>query len=496
MLEVYLREFVDFNTASTREYYLYFSGQKARYEIARIYDRYSDLFTIDAIQRLKRERDEIDPYFESNRTALDRLVTFASENYLDENVKHLTEEITNAENSASVEWQGKSVPFAQLHGLLANEADAARRRALYGKQLNVIAATNDLRGERVERLHELAVKLGYDNYVKMYESLHKIDYRALDANMQRFLADTDKVYTVNLERAVLRTLHMPLAQAERADTYYFARLTDFDALFPPESLISAYRETMENLGIHVDRQHNIGLDTAARARKSARAFCAPIVIPSEIKLVLKPVGGLQDYEVFFHEAGHAQHFAYTAADLRPEFKYTGDYALTESYAFLFNYLVGEPLWLEQMLNRRDLDELVEAITLAKLYTIRRYAGKLHYELQLHASATPGKSGASYRENLTEATKFQFDDSEYLHDLDDGFYAANYLRAWIFEVMLRDYLKTRYGVKWWRSQRAGNFLKELWHTGNRYTTEELAAQIGLGPLIIEPLEVEFLAGLKT
>jgi hypothetical protein len=495
MLSAYRREFVDFHTASTREYYLYFSGRKPRYEISEIYSRYSDLFTLDAIDKLKKERETIKKDFETDCVSLDRLILFASENYLGYRVKEMTEEISNLEGKFSIEWEKKIVRFHEIPQLLAKEPDRERRRALEEKRLRLIDSINDLRFERIEKLHDLALKLGYENYLQMYSTLTGVNYAALDNQMQRLLVDTEKIYTIHLEQSLLRNLHVPLSEASRADTFYFARLRSFNDLFPANLLLLAYRETMNGLGIRIDRQRNIEIDIVPRPQKHARAFCAPIVVPNEIKLVLKPMGGLYDYEVFFHEAGHSQHFGFTATDLRPEFKYTGDYALTECYAFLFNYLVSDPEWLKYMLNKNDLPGLPSESLLVKLYWIRRYSAKLHYEISLHSGAQRGKAGDIYKENLSGASKFRYDKAEYLSDLDDGFYTASYLRAWMFEMMFRDYLKTRYGRRWWTSKKAGDLLKEIWNTGNRYTADEMAAQIGLGPLLVEPLEVEFLVGLK-
>jgi hypothetical protein len=495
MLETYRREFADFNSASTREYYLYFSGQKPRYEISEIYSRYSDLFSIDAIERLKKERDEIDKYYETDRGALSRLLAFAYENYLALKVKELTEEIANLEGSSTIEWDGKTVPFHEITPLLISEQNHERRLRLYRHLIRLIDSINDLRAERMEKLQESAAKLGFENYLQIYSQLYQVDYVALDNQMQRFLADTEKVYITYLDRLLRRNLGLSLAEADRADTFHFLHLRNFDNLFPGERLLLAYRETMEGLGIRIDRQSNIEIDSVSRPNKHSRAFCAPVVIPEEIKLVLKPMGGLHDYEVFFHEAGHAQHFGFTAHDLRPEFKYTGDYGLTEAYAFLFNFLVSDPDWLSYMLGDRELGDLPAAGLLTRLYSIRRHAAKLHYEIELYGSTSPAKTADLYEEHLTAATKFQYNRAEYLFDLDEGLYVANYLRAWMLEVMLRDYLLTRYGRKWWNNKKAGDLLKELWNTGNRYTADELAAQIGLGPLIVEPLEAEFLTKLK-
>lgn len=80
-------------------------------------------------------------------------------------------------------------------------------------------------------------------------------------------------------------------------------------------------------------------------------------------------------------------------------------------------------------------------------------------------------------------------------IEQSFYSASYLRAWAFEVSLREYLKTRFGSHWWASRRTGDFLKEIWETGDRYTADEMAAQIGIGPIRFDPLIDEFNAALK-
>ena len=63
----------------------------------------------------------------------------------------------------------------------------------------------------------------------------------------------------------------------------------------------------------------------------------------------------------------------------PEFKYTGDYALTETYAFLFNHLVSDCNWLRDFLGLADPTEFVRSVMLARLVTVRRYVAKLTFE---------------------------------------------------------------------------------------------------------------------
>src|SRR5262249_24767185 len=196
-----------------------------------------------------------------------------------------------------------------------------------------------------------------------------------------------------------------------------------------------------------------------------------------------------------HESGHAQHYGWTAPSLPPEFKYTGDYALTETYAFLMNHLVSDREWLTETIGFRQSETFSRSVMLARLVTVRRYAAKLIYELTLHDGADLSSASELYAELQTSATGFKTQQTEFLYDLDDCFYSAGYLRAWAFEVALREYLKTGFGARWWSSIKAGSLLKELWETGDLYNADEMASQLGVGPISFEMLIEEFNRSLK-
>lgn len=494
MLSNYRREYLAFNNALHRENYLYFSGQKSSYRLAEIYDRYSDLFTKDAITSLEKERDEIKEYYQADRRGLEHLITFATENYLKQSVKFLTQEIANSEYQTRIEWDGELYPFRKILLLIANETDRSRREKLYSKYLSEIAATNDLRGERWEKLHEQATLLGYENYLAMLSQRQRIDYAKLDRMMQQFLNDTEKIYNINMDRLLLQDFNIAKGSAKRVDGIFFTRLQKLDNRYPRRLLLTSYQETMNALGIKPGKQKNIQLDLELRSNKAALPFCAPIDIPNDIRLVLNPVGGVIDYRALFHETGHAQFYGYTAADLKPEFKYNGDLAMRESFALLLQSLLANAIWLEEIFDDRETEQQRASLMLVWLYLIRRNAARLHYEIDFH-TCHRANSG-DYAETLTQATRLQFDVNEYLFDIDETMTPAHYLRAWLFQILLSDYLKTRYGRRWWHQRRAGELLKEIWNTGHRYTVEELSEQLGLGELIIEPLESEFFAVLKA
>ena len=75
---------------------------------------------------------------------------------------------------------------------------------------------------------------------------------------------------------------------------------------------------------------------------------------------------------------------------------------------------------------------------------------------------------------------------FLFDLDDGFYVACYLRAWILEVQLRHALLREFGERWFASAEAGAYFRELWGLGQQFSAEELARRLGYERLEVGPL----------
>ena len=494
MLDQYRRDFAEFNAATAREHYLFHSGQKSTLEIASIYERFSHLFDRQMLNTFNRQVAGLRHDSGTDGTSIRRLYAFAVEQFLEDSVKRLTEEISEYEAAASIDWLGREMTFQDSTVSITTEYDRETRRSLHRKRLNLIESSNDLRAERLMRLYETARSLGYESYATLFEEIRRLDYSALISQVSTLLSSTESIYVARLDDALRRALSIGVEEAERSDAMYFQHLTGYDDWFPAEQMIRVYSETMSGLGIKVAAQNNITIDSEPRHRKNPRAFCTPILIPDDIKLVIRPCGGQSDYQSFLHESGHAQHYGWASTHLPPEFKYSGDYALTETYAFLFNHLISDREWLANFLRIKDSNEFIRSVMLARLVTVRRYVAKLIFEERIHRSGNIADAAELYSDFQTQSTSFKTVPGEYLFDLDDSFYSASYIRAWAFEVSLRDYLKMRYGSRWWSSLRAGDFLKQIWETGDRYTADEMAAQIGIGPIQFDSLIDEFNATL--
>jgi len=227
----------------------------------------------------------------------------------------------------------------------------------------------------------------------------------------------------------------------------------------------------------VEEQGGVTLDVEQRAKKSPRAFCAPVRIPGEVYLVIAPVGGWDDYSALFHEGGHTEHFANVDPALPFEFRYLGDNSITEAYAFLVQHLVEDPEWLSRRLGIADASALVSHARAQRLVYLRRYGAKLAYELELHSGDGARSALADrYAQLLGDALRIQWPREMFLADVDPGFYCACYLRAWALETHLRSYLEEQFGPAWFESGEAGAVLRGLWQEGQRASPEELLGQL--------------------
>ena len=82
----------------------------------------------------------------------------------------------------------------------------------------------------------------------------------------------------------------------------------------------------------------------------------------------------------------------------------------------------------------------------------------------------------YVEILGDALKINPSPTDYLGDIDAGFYVSSYLRSWAFESQLRDFLRQEFGNAWFASRDAGSLLRELWSLGQKPTAEELLEDV--------------------
>lgn len=488
-----VREDVEpFESELMEEFYNNFAGLKDDMSTVGIYERHGHLFSEDALATISKALEQTEE--KDDLRWLRYLRTFSTTGFVDNAIKAFSDRANTFEAQAEVEVAGEKMPYRFIPVKLRNEPDSLKRKALFDAKLTVTMELNKILLERMATVHDLSAVLGFKNYKDLCSSLKGIDYRALEDQTGELVRRTESLYVAKMDELLTVRAGVPLAEAWSFDIPFAFRGEEFDRHFTKDDLVPKFLATLKGMGIDPESYRNIHLDLEERPKKSPRAFCAPVKVPSDVRLVIRPTGGWRDYDAFFHEGGHAWHFGSTEPGLPAEFRYLGDNSVTEAFAFLFNYLTSNPLWLKEVLGMESPEEYVRFTLVNKLMFLRRYSAKLTYELKLHSAKVSPEFEGVYRTCLQKALKFKHAEKHYLEDVDDGFYCAEYLRAWILEGQVRAALEDQFGEDWFMKEKAGAFLKELWSYGQKFTADELVKTIGYVDLDPEPMVLEIERGL--
>ena len=479
----------EFLGESRKEWYEVGAGLKEDVRLSEIFAEYADLFTRDNIETLTSLADSADDEDESLRLA--ELRGFLTLAHIRNETRDLSEKALLFEAKTTVETpEGESIPYRQSAVALLNESNRERRTFLENARCEALAEKNVFLEQIHRATHGMADDLEFEGYLGMMAALKRYELEPVRDEMQRFLECTGALYAEAMEEALSR-MGVPLSSAQRHDAQFCFRGSEYDALFPAEKIEPSAREVCASMGLDLSAEGRVRLDIEDRPLKSPRAFCASIRVPEEVYLVIRPRGGYDDYSAFWHELGHALHFAGVAADAPFEWKRLGDNSVTEGFAMLFDHLLLEPLWLVDALGGEasDYAAFLAHHALFELYMLRRYAAKIDYELTLHQGADLTGKDDAYREKLSSATGVEYPRISYLDDVDPFFYCANYLRAWMLQAQMAEVLKTKFGERWWANRESGGFLMEIWRDGQRHDGDSLSRHLGYQQLTTEPLEAQ-------
>ncbi|MBM3266800.1 MAG: hypothetical protein FJZ01_04045 [Candidatus Sericytochromatia bacterium] len=480
------------NQRISREVYEHGSGLKAEMGMAHILEAYGDLQTREAVEYLRGAFEaEVDPV---EKRRLQYLLADLRQGFLDNHVAALHDKFATQEATKSVELAGESIPFRQAAIRMSNEPDRERRIALQEASCRVIAELSPLHSDALAAVRKIITEdLGYPSYTDFYRIQRGIDFADLATRMQIFLDRTNDLYRRVMDDWTRAGLGRGIDECARHDINFLLRAREFDHAFPESGLIPTLEATVADLDLTL---RHIFLDLEKRPTKSPRAFCSPVRVPEEIYLVVSPKGGMDDYSALLHECGHSLHFAHASPDLPYEFRFLGDNSVTETFAFTLEHFHLEPGWL-----RRHTDLSEDEIARYRfhglrqlLFMVRRYSAKLEYELELHDNRPLAGKDALYRQHLESVLLYRHFSEYWLFDTDEGYYTAQYLRAWTLAAQLRAYLRRRHGPDYFLQPAAGRDLVDLWSLGQRLSADELATHLGYDGLDVEPLVDEMIGVL--
>lgn len=482
----------------------------------RVYDRFGDLFTLDALRDLVRWLNE-SGMSTTEHDARTRLLRAQREFYTRARTAPLAGELTRCERVANVEWRGKQVgAYQAVFRYAGDEASNGARQDLISRASDRLHACDDLRHElreaeqNAERTWDAELLIAptipaAQTTVSGTPAVLRADpVSPVNSASAKLLIGAEQFLeqTASLMREQAykwQQSHLPETAFERqtfADARRFLRLPQADAYFPAGAQQNFYEDTLRSLHINPTRQPNVRVLLAEDETFVSECFAtAP---PADVRLRIDAKsGGVESFSRTLHAAGLAQHAAWVSADLAsryPEIVYPlrEDDATTRASGELFASLMCDATFVGEH-RHIELDAarvLVSEITSRELYTVRRLCALLVAEVDLSHDAQQIRQQSvtnRWATGLSEATFFRHDADVLLLEIErTRGHVANSLRARLFAVAWQERLRTRYGSAWWRSARARDELIDVWNTGTRHTVEELAAQLDAGELNFEQL----------
>ena len=444
------------------EYYLHFAGLKDTLDIGQVYERYDELTKLETAQKMREAPTE--------------LWRFACEGFLGGLTRGHQETLAKAEAEIEATVDGEQIPYRMLRSAMSNESDRDTRRRLEEARLRLLDEhLNPVYLEAAEIDRAAVRQLDVPNYYELYEGFG-FNLASVAAECRAVLDETEKLWEREGDKLFRARLGIGLSDARPWDVPRLFRATELDQLYPSDRMLPALESTLADLGFDLHAQANIHLDLDVRPSKSPRAFCAPIEVPGKVMLVIQPIGGKDDWEALFHEAGHTEHYANTSADLPMEARRLGDMAVTEGWAMLLQHLVTDSAWLNRRLDVPRVDQLAHDGAVSLLYFVRRYAAKLLYEIEYFQADDVRSMRDRYFEILSDALKLPVNPESYLDDIDGSFYVTGYLRSWAFEAQFREFLRSEFGNEWFARREAGDLLRELWSLGQEPTADALLRDV--------------------
>jgi hypothetical protein len=437
---------------------------------------------------------------------------------------HFDDEFDAAEGAAvaSVPFEKAPIPYRNLPLKIAAEPDPARRAQLYAASTQIIdAKLNPILVRKEAAAQEAARAAGYTDYVAMSEELRAVKLQELLAQGVAYVRATNPFFKSTVDRVAREELGIGLEQIRLSDFGRLWKSPKLGGLFEKDIQLAALQAFLGGIGLDLKTAAGgeVKVDDSLNPLKRPRAFVNPVDPPRDVRLSVKPQGGLDDTWTLFHEAGHAVHFASTTVEPW-ENKLLGHGGPTEAFGEFFRHAFSDPRFLRRYRDflvahgkpaptNAQLAAVLRRTALIEMYYLRRYAfAKIAYELRLHGRPlseiapalellpAPDKVRGSdepslkelYRQAFSVAYGFALNEQEasrFRVDVDDSFYSADYARAFALAGMMHEAMRKKFGQDWYGNPAVGKFLREqLFSRGTALSPEEVAVRLGF------PAKVDF------
>ncbi len=431
---------------------------------------------------------EIQPQDGNEKVGLRLILSFLARTFLEGRAAELRDQILNAESTTLIPYENKSLPYRSVVNEIKNESKKSNREELAIKRQGVVSSLNPLYQRLLEGFDKDSEDLGFPTYLELCDESERMGLPQLREKARLFLSDTEYIYRDLLFWFLRKRVDLKVEDLTFNDLRYLSNSFELRGNFPASLRPLVAKRLSSDMGIEVS--NNPKIDSEKRVGKISGSFCLPLEVPNKILCSINPIGGVDDYESFFHALGKALCYTHTDSGEPFEFRVLRESTYLEVFSHLFENLIYQPKWIERYVGHHPGRDFLEFLYLRKLIILRYYCGKLLYESDSHGNDDYKERSEHYSETLKEATLAKHYESDYLIDIEPFFYSAVYLNATFIEASFGSFLRETFDEEWWRKKEAGNFLLNLWTDGGRITSKDILARCGVKEIDSTPLMMIF------
>jgi hypothetical protein len=462
-----------------KELYRNLAGLKRESNLSAIYKAHSNLLDQDGFFSLMG----ISPKDKDEEKGLKLLRGFLARSIIESKMASLKDKILTMEVMAQIQLDNKAVPYRAALGEVRRESKRKIRQEIDEKRGQILLRLRPLFLEMFDAGRRMLSELGFSP-ITMYDEMKCLNLGELESKARLFLKDTEYIYRDLLKWFLLKRMDLKLQDARRHDLDFLFNSFELNANFPKTDLQAIARRCLDEMGIEIPE--NIKIDSEKRKGKNFSPATFPIEVPTRIILCIYPVGGINDYESFFHELGSSLYYAHRETQDEFEFRRLSEDSSREIFALLFQHLLLQPRWLRKYLKLDTGSDFIQFLYLKRLMIMRHLSGKLIYELSFYKDEDLKGKPESYRHTLKEALLCEYNEADYINDLSLFFDTASCLKASAIEADLSFYLRGKYDEEWWRAKATGDFILKLWKEGGRITSDEILKRVGAEELSFEAI----------
>jgi hypothetical protein len=383
-----------------------------------------------------------------------------------------------------------------LDRLLTDEPSAQKRAAIAQAEAKAALSLAPLALARDKAVADAMARLGLTGWGDLIADMHGATPAELADLAERTLSATDAATQKAVAGTAQRNLGVTVDRLRRADLPRLLRSAAADPHFPPGKGWASAQATLAAVGAELGK---VRIDAEPSSSKAARPLALLVDPPRDVRLSVRPTGGLEEQRAVLHEAARAA--GGTATDVpRWELAQLGPGSAAEGAAQLFEELAGDPAWLREQIALRGepLDDLVHTQATRRLLAARRAAAMVLFEVRRREGPGTAEANASlYRQLLQRATFAAFSDDDagrWALEADGWLRAATQLQGALLAAQLQQALektpasgapaagasdggKPPPGTHWWRESGTDAVLRKIWAQGRSGTAIDAARALG-------------------